>query len=232
MESDQAMRRRARVSMAGLAFLLGCFASIACRGDTIYASATAGTPHGIVIGPTDGGYQYGGVRFELTERYLVEGIGGYFQSLASNGSVGTTGNGQVFGALVKLTSFSDLPDSSAINTPDVLETTLIQTSTTLAEVTGNVNVTLDAGIYGIIFGSGRFGASGFAVAKGAADIGSPSFFSKSPVTDTYNNGNFGNVRFVVQGVEAPAPVPLPAPVFAGIALFSMIGANKLRRRLL
>ena len=87
----------------------------------------------------------------------------YVPAPARTSRIGGTlvGSGNVFGAIVALTGPNDFPDSYDLSTSDVLGTALIPAATAAPYiVSAPLNVALTAGWYAIVFGSGRFGATG------------------------------------------------------------------------
>jgi hypothetical protein len=88
--------------------------------ELIYQSGTLG-PTGVtrdqllsqqVSGTNVTTFSYVGARFHLADRYVTRIIGGHF--------VGGFDNSDFFGAIVKLTSGTDFPDSDDLSTADVL----------------------------------------------------------------------------------------------------------------
>jgi hypothetical protein len=122
--------------------------------DTIFESATLG-PSG-TSGYGVGVLDYHGVRFELSETASVDAIGGHF--LAAD-------PGNIFGAIVRLTGPSDMPDSVDLSTPDVLAHAILSPPTPSGDVSSSLTAQLEPGWYALVFGSGLFGATGSATAR-------------------------------------------------------------------
>lgn len=93
---------------------------------------------------------FSGLNFEITAPTRLTKVGAYFGS--------TTGS--LFGALVKTTGFAGIPVPPNLSGSDVRATTVITPPAGGGDAWGNVDVTLEPGWYGLIFGSGKFGASG------------------------------------------------------------------------
>jgi len=93
---------------------------------------------------------FSGLNFEITATTRLTKVGAYFGS--------TTGS--VFGALVKTTGFAGIPVPPNLSGSDVRATTVITPPAGGGDAWGDVDVTLEPGWYGLIFGSGKFGASG------------------------------------------------------------------------
>lgn len=162
---------------------------------------------------------HGGARFYLDTPVLVEEVGGHFVKLA-----GTTG-GTFYGAIVRLDSETDLPDSRDLSTPDVLGSTVIGFPDVSSDVYGELDLRLEPGWYGVVFGSGRFGANGVGGApRTNSDLGSPSrFMSISGLA--WGNGIPGigtGVRYVVRGHAIPEPTSI-AIVCCSLAFVAATG---------
>ncbi|QDT69838.1 hypothetical protein MalM25_27800 [Planctomycetes bacterium MalM25] len=128
--------------------------------EVLYQSAILG-PTGItaeelttqaVPGTNVGRFDFIGARFELMQPVVTNRIGGHLVSLGPAG--------EFFGALVALAGPDDFPDSSDLSTPDVLGDTLVAIADPSDEVFGEIELALDPGWYGVVFGSGLFGATG------------------------------------------------------------------------
>lgn len=178
---------------------------------TIFESGTLG-PTGVpwgdvanqtVLGASISSNIFNGVRFQLAQPAVATLIGGHF--------VGTPdGPNAFFGAVVALDNESDFPDSGDLSTPDVLGTTEIAFPEPSAEVFGNLDLSLDAGWYALVFGSGLFGVVGDgAMPLNNPDIGHPTYigFQPGPGLGWGNliNPIFRNYHFVVQGRVVPEP---------------------------
>ncbi|MCH8921558.1 MAG: tandem-95 repeat protein [Planctomycetes bacterium] len=101
--------------------------------------------------------QFLGSRFFVDATVQTERIGG---QIAGNAAVG---NGMLFAAVVALSGPDDFPDSVDLSTPDVLGHTLLTIDAPDFNghlIAAPLDVTLTAGWYAIVYGSGRFGATG------------------------------------------------------------------------
>ena len=158
----------------------------------VFESATtggSGSPRRLGISSN----QFLGVRFEVTETSTITGIG----LNQMNGS------GQIFGAIVALSSATDFPDSSSLTTSDVVNSALISVGVQQGEYSSNLSSVLEPGWYAVLFGSGLFGATGWGEAPGNdTDIGTPSYLFRDGA-GTYFNGT-DRLRYFVEGlVESP-----------------------------
>ncbi len=197
-------------------------AQVPTQGATIFESGTLGqtglsfADFGSAGGPSGSGVEedvFSGVRFELSQPVRTSRVGGHFV-------VAPNSDTSFFGAIVRLDSFADLPDSEDLLTDDFLGMTTLEFPTTSTEVFGELELLLDPGVYALIFGSGLFATSG----NGAAvlnnpDIGSPSYIAKVPGSGWIEVGSlpgpFMDYRLVVEGeiVPEPATYMLVLPAF-------------------
>lgn len=137
-----------------------CLPILGHADDILFESATLG-PTGITLqqqideqiqGTNVNQSVFVGARFEIATPANVSRIGGHFTA--------DSAGGDFFGAIVQLSGPDDLPDSADLSTVDVLGSTLLTFPSPSADVYGELEVSLDPGWYGVVFGSGLFGASG------------------------------------------------------------------------
>lgn len=140
-----------------------------------------------------------GVHFQLTQPASITGVGGHF-------SAGDSG-GTFFGAIVALTGKSDFPDTTDLSSPDVLGVTLLEFPYPSAEVYGDLELALEPGWYGVVFGSGAFGATGSGGAiKNNSDVDSPSYFGwQASLPWGSRSATAKGQRLVVLGGTIPEP---------------------------
>lgn len=197
--------------------------SISVQAAVIHESAYLGTT-GFVTGHTISDLQYYGSRFSLTETMQVDHIGGHIgMSLEDQ----VSGN-KLFGAIVNLSSSSSIPIGSPFDAGEVEAYTTFSVFDS-TDILIPLNVTLSAGDYGVVFGSGLFGATatGFMPGNDTDIPGSSSYFR-------YDNFDFiqwfdggpGNTRFVVTG--SVVPVPAAAWLF-GSGLLGLIGVARRKK---
>jgi hypothetical protein len=217
-------RTRCAIAALAIACALSC-ALAAARADTIYESATLGTT-GKTSGAKIQSTQYLGVRFSVSSPMEATAIGGHFSVLVGS---------QFFGAIVRLSSPTDFPDSNDLSSSDVLASTLLSAPRSSAQVSASIGpVTLSPGTYAMMFGAGQFGSPANTLAIAPADdpnIGTPSYFFRN--TDgSYSNGNFSHTRFFLTGTPgAPVVVPLPATGRqAGLLLICLFAAAFFTRK--
>lgn len=173
--------------------------------DILFESATLG-PTGITVdqgvpASNIGVFNFSGARFELTQPVVTTSVGGHFRSSGAGGDF--------FGAIVAFDGPDDLPDSEDLSTPDVLGFTLLDFPNPSADVYGDLELSLEPGWYGVVFGSGLFGATG-----GGAVLRNNTGFPDVEVIARLT-GPWGELtpagtlmRFVVTGRVVPEPQSL------------------------
>jgi hypothetical protein len=209
------------IAALAIACALSCALSVA-RANTIYESATLGAT-GKTSGAKIQSTQYLGVRFSVSTPMEATAIGGHFSVLVGS---------HFFGAIVRLTSATDFPDSNDLSSPDVLASTLLGAPTSSAQVSASIGpVVLSPGTYAMMFGAGRFGSAANTLAIAPADdpnIGTPSYIFRN--TDgTYSNGNFSHTRFFLTGTPVAVPLP-PTGQQAGLLLICLFAAALFTRK--
>jgi len=215
-----------RICCVGLAVI--CWVSThgsSALADVLFESGTLG-PTGLTFAdfgggaaPTSSGVTpnvFSGVRFQIASPANTTRVGGHFVVRPSS-------NDSFFGAIVRLDNATDFPDSGDLSTPDVLGETPLGFPSKSTEVFGELAVPLSPGWYGLVFGSGLFGATG----SGAAvlnnpDIGSPSYIAHQTAAGWIElstlPGPFQNFRLVVEGVVVPEPASFTTALFGAVCL--------------
>ena len=200
-----------------IALISAVLTTSAARGasyNLYYATGTMGAPaqsSGVSVIPT----QAVGVRFQVAADISVNGVGGHFAK-DNNG-----GNNPIFAAIIRLSGFSDYPDSFDLSTPDLVAQTTFLTPTPSNDVIAPIGpVTLSPGIYGLLFGTNLFGASGYAyMPLNNPQVGSPSYFWRDS-TPKWRNGNdgFSSGERMTIYVPEPATAAITAPLAFLLAL--------------
>jgi len=195
------------------------------QGTLLYSNARDGgpAPPGLVLG--DG--QLVGMRFQLSSTSIIDGIGGNIQIS------GPTGDGRIFGALVRLSDMNDYPDSTNLTTSDVLAAVAFSASPVVTDVATPISpLVLEPGIYGLVLGSGLFGASSI----GSMSLNNPNFADSSTfVYNTFDNvwneyGSGGGLRFTVYGSPVPEPQPFALALLTTLILFLRTWSRQNLRR--
>jgi hypothetical protein len=127
--------------------------------------------------PTVSWGQFLGARFELATPVTLESVGMEFRNAS----------GTFFAAVVPLSSMTDLPNGNPaagipFNAGEVLASRVfeVDVGSTPQMVATSFPLNLSPGVYGIVFGSGLFGADGWGQSVGYAKVpGSSSFFWSS-----------------------------------------------------
>lgn len=107
---------------------------------------------------------YSGVNFEVAEPTRLSKVGGYF----------TGGSGSIFAAVFQASGFGTVPTPPNLTGADVLGTTLISLPPGAGNASGDLDLVLQPGWYGLVFGTGRFGAT--ASSTGLRDTGKANGF--------------------------------------------------------
>ena len=216
------------------AWLALCLATSAhdARADVLFESGTLGPTgipwsdleNGTVPGTNVSQFVYPGVRFNLPHAGIVTELGGHFAS-ASGGSF--------FAAIVDLDNEADFPDSADLSTADVVGVSILTFPAPSAEVFGDIALSLDAGWYSLVFGSGLFGTNAVGGApQNNTDIGDPSYISFQAGTGWFNLSDlsdvfeFNDYRFIVRGFLIPEPETL---CLASLGVL-LLGSSLDRRR--
>ncbi len=168
MESENGFDRLGRITIFVVVSLLFCQAAWAVDPTIIYESATQGA-----TGQTSGygidGSQFIGSRFYLSEEREITAIGGHLTELAA---------GNVFGAIISLSSIYDLPTGSPFVGPEVVASTVFDAPYPSTDFRTPLSVTLPAGFYALVFGTDDLGASGglgVMPSLGQVEIENPTF---------------------------------------------------------
>lgn len=166
------------------------------------ASAEMG-PAGQISGTPIGATKYVGWRFRVPKTMAVTEVGGHVGGI----------NGELFAAIVSLTALDALPQGAPFTDATVKASTTFMPPLPTAEFRAPLAVTLTAGTYAIVIGSGKFGATGNGVASSMQQPNilpttqaSYIFWEQSvPNVFHWTVGSANNLRFVVVGTEIASP---------------------------
>jgi hypothetical protein len=218
------VKKKWRLMAAALA-LSAVTLSAPAKADVIYQSAAyTGQDTGEYIVTN---YDLIGATFTVNATTEITGIGAQFGGYPS---------GTIFGAIVPLTP-GGLPAGSSQDLASIALGHVVFSvpagtngNPALADLVVPLSLTLQAGTYGVVFGSGQFGADGNGGLGYLNDpVGSPdlirSFFSND--WDTFDDG--AGIRIVVEG-DVVTAVPEPSTWAMMILGFTGIGVMTYRRR--
>jgi len=169
------------------------------RADLIYQSATPGG------GPGGTNYlvassQFLGVRFNVLSPVVTTDIGGVFNGISPGG---------LFGAVVELSGPGGVPASTDLSSPDVLGAAVITPTGSVTGDKATLSLALKPGWYALVYGSGKFGATGVNSAPNTnTDVNSPSYFFYSSGNSGWSEDSFSHTRFFLEGNAVPEPTSL------------------------
>jgi len=220
-----------------IACVLGLVASpAAAQTPVLLESATLGAT-GLDWGTSITEAQFVGWRFEISTPLEVEEIGGHLLGFPA------VGNGQIFGALIRLASIDVFPAGDPFTPEETVASVVFQPPFPSAEVLVPLSVALEPGAYALVFGSDLFGATGNGGIPNSPDqadippttIDSYIFYgipgpSQAPI---WRGSLASKMRFLVSGTT-PVPVPVPTLGPAGLGtlalLLGLTGMRTARRR--
>ena len=158
-----------------------------------------------------GGSLFLGADFTVAAPTTITGIGASF---ADTGL--TLGTGAIFGAIVQVDPITGLPTQPVENLTSITLGHAVFSRTTDDDATASLSVVLPAGTYGLVFGSGLFGAAGVAdLLHGNDTVGTPSIFENDFAPFTQDPSDT-DVRLFV--TAAPEPASLAILFSAGAVL--------------
>jgi hypothetical protein len=226
--------RVCRAATHGLSLAIVCAlgfvaAPAAAQTPVLLESATLGAT-GLNWGVSITEAQFVGWRFEIDTPLQVEAIGGHLLIFPD------VGNGQIFGALIRLASIDVFPAGDPFTPEETVATVVFQPPFPSAEVLVPLSVALEPGAYALVFGSDLFGATGNGGIPNSSDqadippttIDSYIFYgipgpSQPPI---WRGPLASQMRFLVSGTT-PAPVPALGPAGLG-TLAVLLGLTLMR----
>lgn len=175
--------------------------SLAVAQPVLLESAQLGTT-GRVGGTSITINQHPGWRFEIAQPLQVQSVGGHLLSYPDN-------PGNIFAAIVRLSSIDAMPQGSPFTPEEIVATTTFRPPFPSAEITTPLSATLRPGAYALVFGTGLFGATSEGAIHNGPDqpdipptnISSYIFWgipgpSQPPV---WRTNLASNMRFVIEG---------------------------------
>ncbi len=149
--------------------------------------------------------QFLGAKFTLDSAAIATSLGAHL--------TGSSSNPEIFFAIVPLDAGTDFPVDFELT--EAVFTTTFDAPLSSAEVEIESNVILQPGRFGLMTGSGLFGATGNAAMPAVDfDIGMPEYFFSINFVPQYQNGGFNNARFFVRGAT-------DVTTFGGLAHFPL-----------
>ncbi len=171
---------------------------------------------------------YLGWRFQVDSTFQVTDIGGHFG--------GSAANNKIFGTIISLNNPSSLPQGQPFLPEEVLASTTFNLSFPSNDITTPLSVELAPGNYGLVFGSGLFGATGIGfMPNNNPDLPFSSYFSwgrfnpGDPIA--WNEGGFRNTRFFIRGESVSTTIIFEPSSVSGVLTFGAIGIGLLLKRL-
>lgn len=138
-----------------------------------------------------------GAEFHLDARTNITGVGAQF---------GGYPGGDIFAAIVPLSAAFPAGSSQDLASIAIAHTTFAVLGG-LQDLITPLTATLEAGDYAVIFGSGQFGATGWAGLGWQNDPVGGSSLIRSFFADDWQSFSDNGVRLVVEGALAPVPEP-------------------------
>ncbi len=202
---------RTRAALAAFTVLGIAALAAPVSAETYLQTATAGNPstgsYSIYGDGTNAGSNFIGATFALSNTATIADVGATFDGYASGDPI--------FAAIVSVPSLAGVPAfaPSALAGNALAETTFTPSA---GDVSVALPVTLAAGTYAVVFGSGLFGATGtVGLADGNTTIGTPNIFASLTDSSFSSYGYDTGIRIYV---DAPEPTTLALFCFAVAAL--------------
>jgi hypothetical protein len=216
------VKLRYRTSIGAASLLSVVLFTLPAHGEVIFESALlgpTGQTGGALIGTlTPGSDQLLGARFHIDDEVHVVAVGGHLSEHHD------PGRGSLFAAIVPLGGSSAFPTGSPID-DTTLAVALFMASFFSTDLLVPLSLTLAPGDYALIFGSNRFGATGFGVmpTNNADLFGIAPYFFWDPPSGEWRNTTSGGLRFVVSGEAIPESSTLSLLVVGTLGLLVCAG---------
>jgi len=157
-----------------------------------------------------GGSLMVGANFSVSVATHITSIGAAFANAAQ-----TSGSGSIFGAIVAVDPITGLPTQPVESMASITFGSVVFTPNVDGDTTAALDLILQPGTYGLVFGSGLFGATGFAdLLVGNTTVDSPAVFSNVFAPFAQDPFNTDVRLFVNQEDVGETPVPGAAVLFA------------------
>ncbi len=172
-----------------------------------------------------GGSFFIGADFTITQPTTISSIGAAFANTADQSTSGPNGDGSIFGAIVAVDPVTGLPTQPVENLASITLAEAVFTPTADGDTTVPLSEVLQPGTYGVVFGSGLFGATGVAdLLVGNDTVGTPSVFENDFAPFTQDPSDT-DVRLFVDLVPASEPGSF-ALLGAGTVLIGMAARRR------
>lgn len=186
--------------------------------DYVFESATMGQP-AQTAGPSVSPIQFLAARFHLNQPTVVDHIGGH---LMGNIQQGQAADSTMFAAITRI----DAPGGFPTDTPSTfqpLAVTVFSAPFPSADVSVPLTLDLPPGDYAVMFGSGRFGATG----SGGMPLDNLPLTAASDFFESYSGNDSWRsdaqllgLRFTVSGVAVPEPPSISLAAFGFLGLMA------------
>ena len=162
-----------------------------------------------------GGSHFIGADFTVAGPTQLTDIGASFVNTAQQAATGP-----IFGAIVEVDPVTGLPTQDVENLASITLAEAVFTPDADGDTTVPLSASLQPGTYGLVFGSGLFGATGVADLLSGNDIvGSPSIFENDFAPFAQDPSDI-DVRLFADGT-VPEPGSLPLLLSASLLLASL-----------
>lgn len=154
-----------------------------------------------------------GADFTVTTPTELSSVGAAFGDTAITSSSGT-----IFGAIVKVNPTTGLPTQPVESLASITLADVVFTPTTDGDTTVPLSVDLAPSTYGLVFGSGLFGATGVADMLHNNDpVGTPSIFINDFAPFTQDTSDT-DVRLLANAVPEPASIAVLLSAIAALTV--------------
>ena len=161
----------------------------------IFESARTGPPHPTGDGAVLTDFQFVGARFQVSAPTQVTRVGGRMN-----------GSGTLFAAVERLSGPGAMPTGSPFTT--TVATAVFAPPSSVSDVSVPLSVLLQPGTYALIFGTARFGASGFGIMPMTnIDLPGASYFHWRGGPGTWVDGGATGLRFFAYGEAVSDATP-------------------------
>jgi hypothetical protein len=152
---EQTMRLQSGIvarELAGAALgILFCSTQLAAQAVVLQSATLGATGH--ISGSSITTAQSVGWRFQIDAALDVDHVGGHLLSDPNS-------PGDIFAALVAIDSITSVPHGASFSADETIATTVFRPAFFSDEIEVPLTAALEPGSYGLVFGTGHFGASG------------------------------------------------------------------------